>query len=618
MTKFFEPISASATHIYHSALELCPKSSIVRKLYYHRSRRITLLPRVLIGTPESWDPTISISSKNNYRFCTWSPCGRFIVALTGNTVEIRNQLTLELLTTLQPKESTLLSGPLAYSPDGRSLACASDTAIVVWDIQTGGVAREIECGANMISLVWSLDGRRIGTLESLSPDTREMITCMKEYDVASATQLFIRTIHSNHKPQLWAYEDTFRIMTMKHYPFGRSAITIKIDKSEVRSPLGTTPTSPTTTQAQSEDTSISYTPGSEIISYSPTARLISVSMANRLAIFRDSDVVIPLDSDLCPGTFLREEGHFISPCFSPNGSFFAAFRENDVYVWEYHPRHHFMCKMLWPQDQIDSLQFSPTSSSLLSHSGNILRVSNLDHPSTIPKSCNQKCAALSRSGSLITVKKHETTITINKPHLQHPWCFINTSTQVNGLLLTGDVLLVVGSDRVAAWLLKEEGSVRRVLGTRTLDYDDCIWAESFTRPSHDNNTRPTVASRGEGKTCMIEHDDVGRLIYHTATGEIIPSVQTPPRLSGPGLNITEEFCGRHRNYFHNLSRSDTTPDCWHPSEAALGEGWIKDPQGRHRLWLDVEWRKSWDLADWCHDIMAQFSIVGGQLVIVKF
>src|ERR1700679_526177 len=124
VTKFFEPINASATHIYHSALELCPESSIVRDLYYHQTSRITHLPRVVIGTPYSWDPTISVSSKDDYEFCTWSPCGQFVAALTGNAVEIRNQLTFELLTTLRPTETTRRStGPLTYSPDGRSLAC---------------------------------------------------------------------------------------------------------------------------------------------------------------------------------------------------------------------------------------------------------------------------------------------------------------------------------------------------------------------------------------------------------------------------------------------------------------------------------------------------------------
>jgi hypothetical protein len=64
VTKFFEVIKVSAAHIYHSALELCPTSSIIRKLYYHR--RTTRMPKVAIGTPDSWDPTIAVSGKDQY------------------------------------------------------------------------------------------------------------------------------------------------------------------------------------------------------------------------------------------------------------------------------------------------------------------------------------------------------------------------------------------------------------------------------------------------------------------------------------------------------------------------------------------------------------------------
>jgi WD40 repeat protein len=102
------------------------------------------MPRVLVGTPDLWDQTISISTAfPGYQDCAWSPCGRYIAAQTGNIVEIRNQLTLELLTTLHPTEGSIfLTGPLAYSPDGRSLACSSSRAIIIWDIQTGGVLKE--------------------------------------------------------------------------------------------------------------------------------------------------------------------------------------------------------------------------------------------------------------------------------------------------------------------------------------------------------------------------------------------------------------------------------------------------------------------------------------------
>jgi WD40 repeat protein len=88
----------------------------------------------------------------DYKLCTWSPCGQFIAAQTSEAVEIRNCLTLELLTTLKPTETTpsALMGPLAYSPDGHSLACGSNTAILIWDIQTGGIAKEIKCGTDNI------------------------------------------------------------------------------------------------------------------------------------------------------------------------------------------------------------------------------------------------------------------------------------------------------------------------------------------------------------------------------------------------------------------------------------------------------------------------------------
>ena len=145
MTKFFELITVSATHVYHSALELCPMLSIVRQLYYHRCRPITPLPRVVTGPSDSWDQSVSASNKDHeYKFCIWSPCGQFVAAQTVKTVDIRSQLTFELLTTLQPTETVdQLNGPLTYSPDGRSIACGSDTSIVIWDIQTGGVAKEI-------------------------------------------------------------------------------------------------------------------------------------------------------------------------------------------------------------------------------------------------------------------------------------------------------------------------------------------------------------------------------------------------------------------------------------------------------------------------------------------
>ena len=100
VTTFFEPIEVSATHVYHSALELSPLSSIIRKFYYHQRPHPS--PRVVIGIPDSWDPSTSVSTKHSrYLSSTWSPCGRFVAAVTEEAMEIRDALTLELVSALQ-------------------------------------------------------------------------------------------------------------------------------------------------------------------------------------------------------------------------------------------------------------------------------------------------------------------------------------------------------------------------------------------------------------------------------------------------------------------------------------------------------------------------------------
>ena len=102
VTKFFEPINVSATHIYHSALELSPLSSIIRRLYYQR--RHTSSPRVIAGNQDSWDQQLVASCRYNYSLCAWSPCGRFIAVGDQDSVEIRDSLSFELLSTLMPTE----------------------------------------------------------------------------------------------------------------------------------------------------------------------------------------------------------------------------------------------------------------------------------------------------------------------------------------------------------------------------------------------------------------------------------------------------------------------------------------------------------------------------------
>ena len=370
MTNFFEVINLSATHIYHSALELSPTSSIIRKLYYHR--RITSLPRVVTGTPESWPQTISTYGRENHKGpCIWSPCGRFIAAQMGGAVDIRNQLTLELITTLHPTETIPhLKGPLAYSPDGRSIACTSDTAIIIWDVQTGGVAKEIKCSANSVSLVWSSDGRMICTINL--GGWGDFI--VHKYDT-SGTTLSSHTLLSRDIPHLWTDEESFWVLTTLwgKYPNGHT-----IDIFNVGS----------TSLTKIRSFALPRTNGAVVGSFSQTTHRISISDG-------DSIRILDMQSSEC---LLNEPLQLSSHCFSSDGSRFAAYGQIEIYVWEYGSgRYVLLGEFQCHHVSISPLRFSPTPSSILGRANGILQVWRLHELPTSSRTRRRQYAGLSRS-----------------------------------------------------------------------------------------------------------------------------------------------------------------------------------------------------------------------------
>ena len=85
MTEFFDIISKSGPHIYHSALQLTPQSSIVWKLYSQQIHSPVL--KVVAGVPASWDScTASAGAPAGVEHATWSPCGLFVAVVFEGTV----------------------------------------------------------------------------------------------------------------------------------------------------------------------------------------------------------------------------------------------------------------------------------------------------------------------------------------------------------------------------------------------------------------------------------------------------------------------------------------------------------------------------------------------------
>ena len=592
VTKFFEVISISATHIYHSALELSPPSSIVRRLYYHQ--RLTLVPRVVAGTPDAWDQSITISGRDyDYISCTWSPCGRFVAVQTQEAVEIRDPLAFELLSTFA-KPSGCLIGGLAYSPDGRSLACLSNTALIIWDIQTGGVAKTTRnTNTHNASLLWSLDGRAIGIA---TMNGRGMGAHVYAYDVASGSMTqFPGVLRSGGRPHLWAHNNFFQIMTAAQ---DGEACTVKIQIFEVGPVL-------------TRDESFPIQSGGgdiKIESYSPTTHHVSISTPSQLVILdvRNSR------------RLLKETGEFSLHIFSTDGNLFAASQEGVVRIWKNTPGCYTPWKEYSYQDgggSHSSLLFSPTSSSILGLFGGILQVWRLyDHP-TAPRDAHRQLAAISRDGTYIaTAQQGHCTITITSLLSHTPSQFIDGYTKVQALVLVGNTLLVVGLETIVAWHLTEWGTVVGVLGDKRADQSDSVWI--IPRPLA-YPPEPTF-SVGD-QIGAIKYNLLAPHVYHTETGEVLQPLQAPPHSSGLWHSLTDMCDGRHHLRYRRLGRYDArSDDNWPLSRATLREGWVKDPEGKHRLWLPLEWR-TYNDGDWFYEVaILQLKFPGDKRIVIRF
>jgi len=590
VTQFFEVISASATHIYHSALELSPLSSIVRRLYHYPSLKL------VAGLVESWQPGIAIPNKNHsYISCGWSPCSQFITAQTQKVVEVRDPLTLELLSTLQPtKHNPHLTGPLAYSPSGHSLCCASNTAIVIWDIQTGGLVKEIECGAtidNSSSLVWSLDEKTIGVV------LREDHTwAVATYDVTSGKPL-CETLASVDKPHLWAHNISFQVMTVTQCTTPKG-YTIKI--FEVGQVL---------TQIKTFTISVEHNGDFQIGCFSPISSHISILVpieGGEFLILNDRNQVL-----------LKEAGLSGSHCFSSDGKLFAASLDRSIHVWRDH--HHGYYKQTKFPDQGWSfnnlhLQFSPTSSSLLGHFRDVLQVWHFVAHSTVPVANSEQYINFSPHGTYtVTADPNGSTITINNLISQTPPQFIDVGMPISGLALTNNILLVASSSDIIAWQLTEGGIVKGIPGDRRAGHSDSIWSIPLYDPSPDLCV--------QGQIGYIRSYAINVFPYNLVTGERYEyTLGGSPPHPHTWYNLGDISQGRYYLHCHKLSHQDDTSEDNQPvSQTAFWEGWVKDPEGKHWLWLPVEWRAAAGHVEWSHYIpILQINFPGGKSITIGF
>ena len=534
------------------------------------------------GNPGSWDPWIAASWEYDRGLYAWSPCGRFIAVENGEGVEIYDSLSFELLSTLMPIESAQESmDQLAYSMDGRSAASVFGGSLVIWDTQTGGVAKEIEYGGTYsASLAWSLNG---STICIVSADMMPSPYTVFIYDIASGVMCSPGTLPSADEPYVWARDTSFRIMTT-----AQDGLICLINIFEVGSVL---------TRIESFHIKIRRR-YFRVGSFSQTTYRISILVNGGFLVF-----------DARTSRRLLEGGDPTPHCFSPDGSLFAGISKSEsaVCIWkytsdDYMPWREFPLPLQNSTLAYHSLQFSPTSSSLSARFDKFLRLWRLDGPPIFAHHNRRMLlVALSYCGSYVaTSRETDTIVTITNLLSQSPPHFIDTGMMINTLALTGNILLALGSGTIVAWRLTGEGAVGGVFPGGRAGHGDSIWTVSLSGDPKFLVTDETVAIKQGGRVIWV---------YRTETGEVLEPTK-PLIYHYPHYTSREMLRDLHRCRHDHLNLVLL---------ATIQTGWAKDPEGRHQLWIPVEWRNSLDYATSLHDNkVLRLALKGGGTVLIRF
>jgi WD40 repeat protein len=457
----------------------------------------------------------------------------------------------------------------------------SDASLVIWDIQTGGVAKEIPYDEPLGQLVWSLDGKTVSTVVQ----GREK--AVHTYDITSGARLSPGELYSGTAPHLWAHDTSLLAMTTQQDGqthminiFEIGAVLNKIKSFHIN--LGTKKTWVNFLLREKEK---DY----QVRSFSPATHRISMHAYHQL-------LILDVRNSEC---LLKQSHNSHSHCFSSDGSLFAASFDANFHVWKYASGKYSPWRE-FPSSNCELLCFSPTLSSILGRSQDVSQVWRLDGPPIIahPDSDNP-LATFSPCGTyVVTGYRGKKTITITNLHSQAPPNIIDTGMKIDIFTLTGNLLLVEDFNTIAAWQLTEEGEVDGVSGNRRANHHNSIWTTPQPlRPPFSNFAVDQTVTVQDGAFDGVIH------VYHTGTREVVIPTQAPLQRIPPWTSVDMYYYGCKYPHCYELDECNACPkDGWPVSCSMFQEVWVKDPEGKHRLWIPAKWRKHEVNGSWLYNI----------------
>ncbi|KAF9642315.1 hypothetical protein BDM02DRAFT_2348566 [Thelephora ganbajun] len=605
---FFEIISTSCPHIYHSALPLCPRNSIVRSLYEPHARP---LARIVHGLPNSWESSIATADCPTWiQAAAWSPCSRFIAISWKATIHIMDAVTLERVTILHPP-SDCWARHLVFSPNTRLLTWygSSPRKLISWDLQTGGLVSSItspQDASRWISVTYSTCGTMVAGLAHHPPTFTILI-----YNVLLGTHAYSHSAKGEPLTKVWTHGEYLRFATKR----SGSMTTWEVEFASPQTP----------TPVESLPIPASFGPV-QTFRFHPTSSRFAFATERSLLVWDAQH-----SKSLLKSTDVNYRTH-TSMSFSPDGRFFACGTgSGGIRLWKESPTGYTLHrKFPFNLSHFDRVFVSPNGESIIASdwSGILLWRTADSITSTLTVQRNEYSFTLGLSSDealAAVIREEDETVTVLDLNSGITRLTIDTGMEVCAVGVDGSTVVVVGEGKIITWSLP---SGNNVLNPRA-GVNDSVLTTTFNCPSFLDGVLRSISVSSDLRHIAIIglYEDVDDYrnslhLYDVPTGNLLASEHagSPSIVSfspdghevwsasdggyANGWKITEDS----KSDFIRLESSTNPPD-WFPLQSSRGyqvtDGWwVVSPSGKQHLWLPPSWRFCWQDRMWSGRFLA--------------
>ena len=602
MLLFLEVISASAPHIYASALPLSPQTSFIHKLY---KQYACPSAKVVQGLPISWDPVlVTVRPHDFLMVAVWSPCSRFIAIARYRAIEILDAATLEQLWAF---ESPGVSSDqrLSFSPDSCTLFLFEDGELTSWDLQTGVPADTIipaatrdMCFENPFSFAYSMDRKVLVASNAPSQDSAHIDT----YDLISGTHICSCPAPEGQMvAPIWTHGECVYFVTVKQGSIivWEAAFTSELTPVILKS----LPTPDEITSVKGED-----------FLFLPALSQLAFTAQDTVFVWDAQDSRFLLKSGSIPNAYHTE---FSRMSFSSDGHFFSyTTLDPSIYVWKRSPACYTLHQRLGLHPGLKGPLLSPDGESIISiHSSKVrlwhtraqvlpsssIPVHNNAGDFVLEFSPNKDLAAFARCWNNIV-----TILDLQSNGLR---LIIDAGMEIQCPGVTGSTIAVASKEKIITWNIPAENYINA-----RASIDDSIHAVmlEYSYPARQSIfpdlSRILSIELGNGLNIHIGDTSTGKCL----TGIKIPYADGLITLDGSEVWVKDwEDYVRGWKVIEDSESSTTklefleTAICVPPWQSNCGyevttDGWVLSPTKKKRLiWLPHDWRpenlwhKSW-------------------------